>query len=395
MKVVYETRCKSLALLLALLSMVGCTLSLHPLFTDKDTVFESALVGAWQNDQEGATWFLRQAGGSYLLETDMKDQPRGQFTAQLGLIGQHRFLQILPLKPAALGKSVYGGHFIQAFSFWRVTLDEDKLILTPLDSEWVQRMLKEEKLEIKHEQLETGPFVLTASTPELQAFILKYVNDPEAFGKSLQFERRNATNELTGAMIKKQSLAVLNTLKSRVQPNGLLTTDQYAKLRQIQDGIQKTLPDGELGVGSRVDQAKQFLALLLEAEKSDNGIKMLTVWLESLTRDEREAEANRRVRVISEALATYAYSHDGMLPSSLETLTGEHQTPEGMLIDPLSGGHFVYIGAGKRLLPDHKTIILHTSGDDKGRVVMFSDGSVQSVSAKQFQTLLGSQQELK
>jgi hypothetical protein len=183
--------------LLAALTLVfsSCTPSLHPLFTDTERTSDPALAGVWQDNQQENTFTLRwfPDGKLYFLKTDMKDQPAtpGEFNAVLGTVGKHRFLEIVPRRPNNIpAKSFFGGHFFQACSFWKVDLDGDKLTLTPLNYQWVEAMVKAKKLEIKHEQQEGGFIILTASTAELKAFVLKYADDKAAFSGTLAFDRK-------------------------------------------------------------------------------------------------------------------------------------------------------------------------------------------------------------
>ncbi len=174
-------------------ALCGCVLSLHPLFTDGERIFEPGLDGVWQDKEKKSTftlwWFAD--GKFYFLRTELKDQPNGDFNAVLGTVGKYRFLEIIPRRPDNIhAKSFYGGHFIQAFSFWKVALGGDTLTLTPLNYQWFEEMIKAKKLDIKHEQQEGGFIMLTASTEELKAFVLKYADDKSAFSDGLTFERK-------------------------------------------------------------------------------------------------------------------------------------------------------------------------------------------------------------
>jgi hypothetical protein len=180
-------------LALACVTLGGCVLSLHPLFTGEDRIFEPTLNGVWQDKEGKGTFTLRwfADGKFYFLQTELKDQPKGDFNAVLGTAGKYRFLEIVPRRPDNIhAKSFYGGHFIQAFSFWKVTLETNLLTLTPLNYQWVEAMDKAKTLEIKHEQQDGGFIILTASTDELKAFVLKYADDKSAFSDGLTFERK-------------------------------------------------------------------------------------------------------------------------------------------------------------------------------------------------------------
>lgn len=177
------TKCIRGALLAVAIVSGGCVPTLNSLFTSKDVTYDPALEGIWQNAE--ATWTIKPfdaKGGRYRLHTEMKDQPSAEWYFTLGIIGTNRFLELLPQRPNEIHpKSFYGGHFIQLRSFWKVSLEGNNLTLTSMSSQWMDTMLKQNKLTIKHERPEGGMLFLTASTPELQEFVAAYANDPGAF----------------------------------------------------------------------------------------------------------------------------------------------------------------------------------------------------------------------
>ena len=180
--------------------MTGCTLNLHTLFTSKDVTYEPSLLGSWLNEE--TTWLIKaydKPTGRYLLQTTMKDQPQAEFSAILGMIGTNRFLELTPKRPDEIHpKTFYGGHFVQLHSFWKVELNGDDLTLTSLSIKWLETAIKQNKVTLKYEKPEGGILFLTASTQELQEFVSKYANDPEAFPargdeKGIMFKRSTET----------------------------------------------------------------------------------------------------------------------------------------------------------------------------------------------------------
>lgn len=183
-------------LALVILFAGSCILTLHSLFTAQDLVFEPKLTGQWTAPD--TSWHFRaydKKTGRYELAIVQQDQPAEQFLAQLGEIKGLRFLEILPARPAKnQSQSFSGGHFISLRSFWKVTLNEDHLILTPLASNWLEEMLKQGKTAIAYAKTDDGRCFLTASTQELQQFIAQYGSDTGAFpiegsAKGLEFNR--------------------------------------------------------------------------------------------------------------------------------------------------------------------------------------------------------------
>jgi hypothetical protein len=193
--------------ILAVTLLSGCVLSFYPFFTEKDVALDPQFDGSWKTkpvpaeskEQDNPTTdveatftvsHLPQMGTTYVLETDIKGQGKGKFQAQIGVIGTNRFLQLAPSRPDNLHpKTLFGGHFMQGWSLWKLKLEPDKMTLNEMNYLWFDEMLKAKKLDIKHEQVEGGFILLTVPTSDLQDFILKHKDTPGLWGNSLEFIR--------------------------------------------------------------------------------------------------------------------------------------------------------------------------------------------------------------
>ena len=49
---------KMLVLMAMAVLLAGCVLSLEPLYTQKDEIFDPALLGVWVNEHEFGTWIF-------------------------------------------------------------------------------------------------------------------------------------------------------------------------------------------------------------------------------------------------------------------------------------------------------------------------------------------------
>jgi hypothetical protein len=157
------------------LGMTGCfVLSVHPLYFEKNLIFESGLVGTWGEKEHekdlSELWIFKKSGDkSYrLIIRDMEEE--GMFEAHLLKLGEHMFLDLYPEEPEA-SSEFYNMHVIPAHSFIRVSLEGHVLRLGFFDLEWLKKNIEENKVSIKHERRD-DMIVLTASTKELQEFVL-------------------------------------------------------------------------------------------------------------------------------------------------------------------------------------------------------------------------------
>jgi hypothetical protein len=107
----------------------------------------------------------------------MREEENGEgvFEARLLKLGEHMFLDLFPEEPET-GHEFYNMHVIPAHSFIRVSLEGHVLRLGFFDLEWLKKNLDQNKVKIKHER-RGDTIVLTASTKELQNFVLEHIEE--------------------------------------------------------------------------------------------------------------------------------------------------------------------------------------------------------------------------
>ena len=193
---------------LALFLVTGCIVtSVNPLYTQKDLVFDPALVGTWSEGEGKDTWSFEPAGGKKykLLHTD-EDGRIGTFEAHLLKLGKYQFLDLHLVDPgekeewqinqlAALALIMRPGHL-----FLKVSQIEPTLQWSALSEDWLNKLLEKDPKAIQHERIQFGSEntndhrnVLTAGTKDLQKFVLKYADSEEAFGDKPSELKRTET----------------------------------------------------------------------------------------------------------------------------------------------------------------------------------------------------------
>jgi len=167
----------------------GClSLSIHPLYTDEDVFFEPGLVGTWSEDEDGGTWAfepLEAKKNVYrLIITD--DGKSSNFVAHLLRLEDQTFLDLFP-EELEHGNGWYQFHFLPMHTFFRLSLKGDELELAFLDPEWLKDRSEAGELKLSHE-FRDDLVILTASTKELQKFVLAHTE--EAFDDDVEVMRR-------------------------------------------------------------------------------------------------------------------------------------------------------------------------------------------------------------
>ena len=186
--------------LITLLS--GCMRTLHPLFTEKDLEFDGRLVGSWHTDpddneyiqfeQGSAASFSklpeslqRLAGKAYLLRMfDGSGEASYVFYAFLCRIGGQLYLDYYPAenKHQQYYDKFYLAHEVKMHSFFHVQFTSDGgMKLDEFSQDFLDELIKKNKIRIQHEVRFDGTYVITAPTEELQQYVLKYSDVPEAY----------------------------------------------------------------------------------------------------------------------------------------------------------------------------------------------------------------------
>jgi len=174
----------------------GCipVMSLHPLFTEKDLAFDEKLLGTWE--EPNTTWEFKRADGkknAYQLIFSDQDG-KGLFIAHLVKLKDKLFLDVCPApwepEDPNITERAYNTLFlIPGHTFIKVNSIEPQLKMLQTDDEKMREFLKADPNAVKHTLLEDKP-VLTASTEELQAFVLKYADDSRVFSEEIVLTRK-------------------------------------------------------------------------------------------------------------------------------------------------------------------------------------------------------------
>jgi hypothetical protein len=183
----------------------GClVISIHPFYTEKDVIYKPELTGKWM-DNDSTSWIIAQhmqfaglfkpdiPGQAYdITATDNKGT--SLFIAHLFQLGNDMYLDFYP-KNSKKDNSLEDLHLVPSHSLARVEIKDGRIFIGWYNQEWLLGLFNHNKIRLAHERTpydidDKNPdheqVLLTASTEELQKFILKYGNDPDAFKKKSQ-----------------------------------------------------------------------------------------------------------------------------------------------------------------------------------------------------------------
>jgi len=189
------------ALLLIFLS--SCLTTLHPIFTEKELAYNPKLIGVWNTENEGkkGTVVINNLAtensvelpgnisaikqrGYFIVYQDENGKTSEQYIAFLARIGKHLYFDYYPAdkKKDLKLDEFFGVHFVRMHTSYRVEILKDgSFELSQLDGSYVKSLIDEKKIRISHETDADDNTVITASTKELQQYLLKYGDEPSAY----------------------------------------------------------------------------------------------------------------------------------------------------------------------------------------------------------------------
>jgi hypothetical protein len=168
--------------------LCSCIPSVNPFYTDEDVTFDPRLLGAWQDNEKAESpdvWKFESATNqAYKLTITEKEGKRGVFTAHLFQLGAEYFLDLIPVdcdyatnQADLVAFSMFPGHLLV-----HVSQIEPELKLAFFDFDWLKKILEKDPEALAHHQ-EGDRLLLTASTPDLQKFVLQHLGEGELFAK--------------------------------------------------------------------------------------------------------------------------------------------------------------------------------------------------------------------
>lgn len=170
----------------AAILLAACIPSVNPFYTDNDVVFDSHLVGGWQEKSESGdrpnTWAFEQSTNKGFDLTVTEGGKTGKFSAHLFKLNDAQFLDLIPAdcdyasnQADLVAFSMFPGHLLM-----RVAQIEPELKMAACDYDWLEKYLETNSTAIAH-HAEGERIILTDSTQNLQKFLLNHLGTNELF----------------------------------------------------------------------------------------------------------------------------------------------------------------------------------------------------------------------
>ncbi len=174
----------SFLLVLIFLLVQSCVImSLHPLYTDDTIVYLEGIEGKWLDDS------AEELQGNYI---EITRQEKGYELSVYGEEGDTTTHELVIIELGGkyfadfykpLGKEGLATSFAYHYpthNFARLKMNDGNMEWYFFNGDYLEKLFEQRKIRIKHERV-GDDIILTASSEELQKFIQKYADDPEAF----------------------------------------------------------------------------------------------------------------------------------------------------------------------------------------------------------------------
>ncbi len=182
-----------------ILCMNSCLVTtLNPIYTSKDLVFNTQILGDWIGGK--IIWtFIKDDNNSYSLSYKECDDPinnpeeyssctLAEFKTHLVELNDEYYMNFLPTNFMNTENTFIRTHIKSMNSFVKVEVDEEMLRVSLFNTQWFESYIEENPKEIDFVKHEEG-VIITATTEELQKFIKKHASDPEVFINPTQLKR--------------------------------------------------------------------------------------------------------------------------------------------------------------------------------------------------------------
>jgi len=166
--------------------------SLRPLYTDDDLVFNAELLGAWgTKDSTESIEFARADQASHgtnaykVTLLDSNSDKTEENIAHLVKLGDRTFLDVLPGEPHTDSTD----NLLAVHTFFLISHIGSTMEIAGLRSKWLADFVAQNPEAIRFEKVGER-LILTATTKELQQFLMSHLNDNEAFEPFEELQRK-------------------------------------------------------------------------------------------------------------------------------------------------------------------------------------------------------------
>jgi hypothetical protein len=186
----------SLFIALTLFVMVGCIPIIHALYTEKDLILVPEIEGSWyaevdepnSESKDMEMWHFELLKNKHYQLTHISKGHKAEFEARFLKLNGTLFLDLYP-ESMPDENYLYELHVYPMHTVSRIQFKGDQFHLEMLEGDWINKKIESNELDIEHTDGPHDTKILTAKTPELQAFFGEIGQINEAWGEPLELQR--------------------------------------------------------------------------------------------------------------------------------------------------------------------------------------------------------------
>lgn len=180
------------ALLTITLMLVGCVRSLEPVINPEQAVKVPEVEGKWisaKGDKERLD--ITNDGNGYKVVFVNEEGKSGTFSVVFGHVGEMTIADVMPSEPPEnAGTQVM--LMVPVHMPIRVTQTSGQLVIKVLKPDWFKDYQAAHPEELTTVKIDDEP-IISASTEQIQAFLIKHAGDADAWTDETAFVRDSAT----------------------------------------------------------------------------------------------------------------------------------------------------------------------------------------------------------
>jgi hypothetical protein len=173
--------------------LAGCVLSVEPVITESEAIFDSRLTGHWEmidgSDRATITWEEEEYSIEYTegpgpLE---RDEVTRTFGGRLGLLGDRMVLEVWPVHT---DETMHGVMLLRGHTLFQIEIGEEEIAVASLETHVMFAALERSELNLAYSgESDEERIVLRGSSEELRSALRSYLQTPGALAEKSVFRR--------------------------------------------------------------------------------------------------------------------------------------------------------------------------------------------------------------
>ncbi|MBE3143351.1 MAG: DUF4185 domain-containing protein [Planctomycetes bacterium] len=161
--------------------LIGCALSINPVITESDAIFDARLLGNWKDiSSSDQASISRGTANSYEIEYT-SDGKTGRFEARLGHLGEHLILDVWPKLHIGDLSDPYADMLIAGHLQLFLEVSDNEIAVATIDPDSLLSSLQSGKVKLPYEH--STEFILSGTTEELRENLGPYFANPTVLPK--------------------------------------------------------------------------------------------------------------------------------------------------------------------------------------------------------------------